>query len=134
MRISTFKIECIRGQYLEEKCAIICELPGNLNLEELCDFTLDGFYFWNDRCHEFYVAASVNNFNKYVYKNGETKLSDIFPIGERKHLFLRFDFDVNWVFKIIPKLQILHSEKTISSPILIERIGTLPEQYLDYED
>ena len=93
------KIECVYGGYLEELAAKICEIQSTLTLESLCDFILDSFLFDNDHLHQFFISRTIQDRQNTIADESMT-LMDIFPINKDHFLFMNFDFDDDWMFKI----------------------------------
>ncbi len=112
-----------------------CEVDSAYELEDLCQFILESFDFDNDHLYKFYLSRSGRSYGQDAVKiNSSKKLKDIFPILDKKSLFLLFDFGDEWVFKVSKTAKKLDFVADKKYPIVTEEKGENPQQYPDYED
>ena len=91
--------------------------------------------FDNDHLHKFYLSRSGHPYGQDVVEiSSSKKLNDVFPILDKRSLFLLFDFGDEWVFKISKTAKKLDFVADRKYPIVTEEKGENPEQYPEYED
>ncbi len=124
MEIWTIKLYCCGARK-------ICHIPSNFPLHALCLYILGSFQFCNDHLHEFFISKSGRPYknDSYAVKDENLLLSDIYPLPDKYHLYLHFDFGDSWVFKIMRTRKAPFYDDKIQSPILISESGKNPEQY-----
>jgi hypothetical protein len=118
-----------------------CKLgvPADISLDELAYGILDAFDFDSDHLYEFIYKNQYGIEERIVHPYMNDELSaDAYTVGylllyKGMTFMFHFDFGADWEFKILveamPSAESNYSELTV-----IEKRGTPPEQYRDWED
>ncbi len=120
-----------------------CKLgvPADLSLDELAYGILDAFDFDNDHLYEFIYknqyGVEERIAHPYMDRNHAFSTDDCavgyLPLYKGMTFIFHFDFGDDWEFKIqveaMPSAELNYSDLTV-----IEKRGTPPEQYPDWED
>lgn len=118
-----------------------CKLgvPSGLSLDELAYGILDAFNFDSDHLYEFIYKNQYGIEERIVHSYMDDELSaddcavGYLPLYKGMSFIFHFDFGDDWEFKIqveaMPSAELNYSDLTV-----IEKRGTPPEQYPDWED
>jgi len=114
-------------------------IPGEMTLEAFSEAILDAFDFDNDHLHLFKYRNRFGVFEevKHPYteespSTAEVKIGEL-PLRPGSVLEYLFDFGDNWLFEVrLEKLEPVNPK--IRRPVVIERRGQAPPQYLNFDD
>jgi len=139
--IWTLRVELLDGLYAgEEECVQVIEIDSSDTLEDLHLAIQDAVGFDNDHLYEFYVARTERSRDRKRFDEGNggistTTLEDIYPLEKGKKLYYLFDYGDSWRFKITKTRTKAHPPlEGIEYPRVIERTGSNPDQYPDWEE
>lgn len=113
--------------------------PWSRTIEVREDFTLGELHkyiqkiveFDEDHLYEFFLGKNPRNRSRSVSNN--LKLNQVYPSVGLK-LYYLFDFGDSWLFEIRKSRKKKTEDKKKKHPVIIESIGTNPEQYPEYEE
>ena len=113
----------------------ICHVDPAHKLKKLCQFILDSFEFDNDHLHQFYISKNGNPYGSQTRKvNSGSTIGSVYPLPEKTHLYLLFDFGDKWVFKIERMNKKVSWNSKAKYPVVIEEKGDNPIQYPNYNE
>lgn len=126
-----------------EKASCTLGVPSNLSLDKLAQGILDAFNFDNDHLYEF-IYKNQYGIEEHIshpyldeYREGEltTNQCSVGSLSLYKGMTITFlfDFGDNWKFKI-QVAQMPSPELQFDDLTVIEKKGTPPEQYPDYNE
>lgn len=115
------------------------EVPWSRTIEVRETFTLRKLHtyiqkivgFDDDHLYEFYLGRNPRNRSYTVPKN--SVLNQIYPCNGLK-LYYYFDFGDCWLFEIRKSRKKKMAVSKQKYPVVIESLGTNPEQYPEYEE
>jgi len=107
------------------------EVREDFSLRELHKYIQDTVEFDDDHLYEFFLGRNPRNRSRAASKN--LKLNQIYPSDGLK-LYYLFDFGDSWLFEIRKSRKKKTEDKKQKYPVVIESIGTNPEQYPEYEE
>lgn len=126
--------------YAEERWTGVIEIESSATLEELHLAIQEVMGFGNDHLYEFYIAKTDRSLERVRFNDENegifnTKLEDLFPLPDKKHLYYLFDYGDCWLFKISKtKKKAWNRDLSLAYPRLIVETGQKPEQYPDWEE
>jgi len=107
------------------------EVREDFTLRELHKYIQDIVEFDDDHLYEFFLGRNPRNKSRSVSKS--LKLNQIYPSDGMK-LYYLFDFGDSWLFEIRKSRKKKTEHTKQKYPVVIESIGTNPEQYPEYEE
>jgi len=138
------RVECMSGVNCVHECVRAIAMDDSSSLLDLHERIQDAVSFGRDHPFTFYTANSasprayrhwitdMDHWDKREPVFRDTQLKDIWPLGRRR-LYYWFDFGDDWIFEI-RKLRHSKSDESLSTPIVLERIGPDPVQYPVFEE
>jgi hypothetical protein len=134
------KVELYFGAYTEKPWEGNFEIETTNTLEDLHFAINKAINFDDDHMYEFYISRTVSSRNKIRFDDENEEIYDrtiesLYPLKKGMKLFYLFDYGDNWLFKITKsrKKPYIPTEG-IEYPKLLKSIGTIPEQYPNYND
>jgi hypothetical protein len=132
--IWTLKVALLAGRYAKSACIRIIEIDSSATLEYLHLAIQKAVDFDNDHLYEFFIARTDHSREKVrcdCDNEGRIMLADLFPLPKGRKLFYYFDYGDSWVFEVSRTRKAPFAPVSgVAYPIVIEKIGENPEQYL----
>jgi len=138
--IIELKVQLENSIYVEESWTGVIEINSSATLEELHLAIQAAVGFSNDHLYEFYIAKTDRSRDRLRFDDENegifnTKLEDLYPLPDKKHLYYLFDYGDSWLFKISKtKKKAWKPDSRGAYPRLVLETGQKPEQYPDWEE
>ena len=138
--IWVLRVELYSGAYAEEPWEGNFEIEATATLKDLHFAINRAIDFDDDHMYEFYISRTERSRDRIAFNDENEEiytrtLESLYPLKMGMKLFYLFDYGDSWLFRITKsRKKPCEPIEGVSYPKLLKSIGTIPEQYPDFDD